>query len=371
MKYYIISGEASGDLHGSNLIYALKSKDEQAQIRAWGGDRMQAAGATLAKHYKDLAFMGLIEVLKNLKTILKNFSFCHSDIRAFEPDALILIDYSGFNLRIAKWAKRRGYRIFYYIAPQVWATRRKRVFQIKKYIDRMFVTLPFEKDFYASYDYSVDFVGHPLLDVIAKTPTDPNFRCRNKLSEKPIIALLPGSRRQEINATLEVMLSVRDAFPSYQFVIGAAPSIPLSFYEPFLNRHRGVHLITRQTYALLQHSTAALVTAGTATLETALFQVPQVVCYRANRLFYWLVRRMIKVKYISLVNLVLNKEVVEELIQKDLHARNLSAALTKILDSQNRQVIIAAYQTLKERLGHEGAASNVAQKIQVYSKAPR
>lgn len=363
MKYYIISGEASGDLHGSNLVKALKEEDDSAELRAWGGDLMQAAGAVLAKHYKDLAFMGLGQVLKNLPTILGNFKFCRQDIQAFAPDALILIDYSGFNLRIAKWAKAQGYTVFYYISPQVWATRESRVEKIKLYVDKMFVILPFEADFYAKYHYPVEFVGHPLLDVIQEHPSDPNFRANNQLGTAPIIALLPGSRKQEIEAMLKVMLSIVADFPDYQFVIAGAPSIAKDFYQPFVRSKPNVTLLQNQTYPLLEHSHAALVTSGTATLETALFKVPQVVCYRAGALLYAIVKRIIKVPFISIVNLIMEKKVVQELIQHDLNTQQLKIELQQIIAGPKRQEMLDNYLLLSQKLGHQGASKKTAQSM--------
>lgn len=363
MKYYIISGEASGDLHGSNLVKALKEEDLSAEFRAWGGDLMQEAGVVLAKHYKELAFMGIGQVLKNLPTILGNFKFCRQDIQAFAPDVLILIDYSGFNLRIAKWAKAQGYKIFYYISPQIWATREKRVKKIKLYVDKMFVILPFEADFYAKHDYSVEFVGHPLLDVIKTHKTEANFRAKNQLDNGPIIALLPGSRKQEIESMLHVMLSIVPDFPSYQFVIAGAPSIPVDFYQAFVHSKPNVTLLQNQTYALLEHSHAALVTSGTATLETALFKVPQVVCYKAGALLYAIVKRIIKVRFISIVNLIMEKKVVQELIQHDLNTQQLKIELQQIIAGSKRQEMLNNYSLLAQKLGHQGASKKAAQSM--------
>lgn len=363
MKYYIISGEASGDLHGSNLVKALKEEDAFAEFRAWGGDLMQEAGVVLAKHYKDLAFMGIGQVIKNLPTILGNFKFCRQDIQAFSPDVLILIDYSGFNLRIAKWAKAQGYKIFYYISPQIWATREKRVKKIKLYIDKMFVILPFEADFYAKHDYSVEFVGHPLLDVINTHKVEANFRAKNQLDDSPIIALLPGSRKQEIESMLHVMLSIVADFPSYQFVIAGAPSIPVDFYQAFVHSKPNVTLLQNQTYSLLEHSHAALVTSGTATLETALFKVPQVVCYKAGALLYAIVKRIIKVRFISIVNLIMEEKVVQELIQHDLNTQQLKIELQQIIAGSKRQEMLNNYSLLSQKLGHQGASKKAAKSM--------
>ncbi|MEO0526029.1 MAG: lipid-A-disaccharide synthase, partial [Bacteroidota bacterium] len=335
MKYYIIAGEASGDLHGSNLIKALKVKDTDAMIRCWGGELMQKAGGHLVKHYKEMAFMGFLEVLKNIRTIFKNIAYCKQDIESFDPDIIICIDYSGFNLRIAKWAKVNGFRTHYYISPQIWASREGRIHKIKRDVDAMYVILPFEKDFYEKkHNYPVHFVGHPLIDVIFDRPQidEASFRVENHLDiQKPIIALLPGSRRQEVHKTLSVMLSVTHSFPKYQFVIAGAPSLEKDFYGPFL-KHTNVGFIENRTYDLLSISYAALVTSGTATLETALFKIPQVVCYKGNWISYQIAKRIITLEYISLVNLIMDKEVVKELIQGDLNTENLRSELSKILD---------------------------------------
>lgn len=367
MKYYIIAGEPSGDLHGSLLIQALKKTDPNAQFRAWGGDLMQTAGADLAKHIRELAIMGIGQVLWRLPTILRNFSFCHKDIETYKPDVLILIDYSGFNLRIAKWAKGQGYKIFYYISPQVWATRAGRVQKIKKYVDKLFSILPFETAFYKKYDYEIEFVGHPLLDVVAEyavTDFGTNFRTKNGLdAQRPIIALLPGSRRQEVKAILNVMLSVVPKFPDYQFVIAGAPTLSPDFYAPFLEGKKGLHLVHGQTYDLLTNSTAALVTSGTATLETALFKVPQVVCYKTGAFLYWIVKQLIKVPYISIVNLIMQREVVKELIQHKLTETQLELELRRLLDASYREKMREAYEELYQKLGEQGAARRAAEKM--------
>ncbi|WP_435313790.1 lipid-A-disaccharide synthase [Cellulophaga fucicola] len=366
MKYYIIAGEASGDLHGSNLIKAIKATDTKANIRCWGGDLMQQAGAELVKHYKSMAFMGFIEVLSNITTISKNLKFCKSDIDAFKPDAIIFIDYSGFNLRIAKWAKENNYRTNYYISPQIWASREGRISKIKRDIDAMHVILPFEKDFYEKkHNYPVHFVGHPLLDAISqqKLPNETDFRATNNLDpNKPIIALLPGSRKQEVQKMLDVMLSVTPSFPEYQFVIAGAPSLDLDFYAPFLKNPQ-VNFVANQTYNLLALSTAALVTSGTATLETALFKVPQVVCYKAHWLSYYIAKKIITLKYISLVNLIMDKEVIKELIQDDLTTKNLSSELHKILSKDTRKKLFEEYYALEKKLGGTGASKKAAELI--------
>ncbi len=366
MKYYLIAGEASGDLHGSNLVKALQKEDPAAEIRAWGGDLMSEAGATVVKHYRDLAFMGFLEVVKNLRTIMRNFRFCKSDVLAFQPDVLILIDYPGFNLRMAKWAKSQGIRVFYYISPQLWAWHSSRVHQIKANVERMFVILPFETDFYRQYDYEVDFVGHPLLDVIADRPHNPALLSELRLNNDPIIALLPGSRRQEIQRMLSVMLQVIPDFPNAQFVIAGAPAIPRSYYEQIIQRthipekaREQLYIAENRTYDLLQYSHAALVTSGTATLETALFGVPQVVCYSGNPLSYWIARRLVNVKYISLVNLIIDRPLVKELIQHELTPENLKSELHALL-SDKRTDMLEGYRDLQKALGESGASARAA-----------
>ena len=363
MKYYIIAGEASGDLHGSNLIKALKKQDGSAQIRCWGGDLMQEAGGELAKHYKDMAFMGFLEVIKNIPTIFKNISFCKEDIQRFAPDLIIFIDFSGFNLRIAKWAKAQGFSTNYYISPQIWASREGRIKAIKRDIDNMYVILPFEKEFYEKkHGFPVNFVGHPLIDAMANTQIEdePIFRKTNNLDlAKPIIALLPGSRRQEVQKMLSLMLSVQKDYPDYQFVIAGAPSLPNEFYEAF-KETANVGFVSNQTYALLTYAHAALVTSGTATLETALFNVPQVVCYKGNWISYQIAKRIITLDFISLVNLIMDREVVKELIQGDLTSENLNTELRKILEGPERERILADYASLKEKLGGEGASEKAA-----------
>lgn len=366
MKYYIIAGEASGDLHASNLIKELKLTDTNAEFRCWGGDLMQAQGATIVKHYRDLAFMGFAEVLMNIKTIFKNLAFCKEDIKQYQPDVVIFIDYPGFNLKIAEWAKAEHFKTFYYISPQIWAWKQSRVHKIKKCVDKMFVILPFEKDFYKKFDVEVDFVGHPLLDAIAnrnKLPFEV-FCQENKLLNKPIIALLPGSRKQEISKMLPILLSVSNQFTDYQFVIAGAPSQDKSFYEPYLNNN--VSILDNKTYQLLEQSTAALVTSGTATLETALFNVPQVVCYKGNKISYLIARAIIKVKYISLVNLIMDNEVVTELIQDKLNKKNLAKELAKLLTQENRTQIIKEYENLYNKLGGNGASRRTAQLMNKY-----
>jgi lipid-A-disaccharide synthase len=365
MKYYIIAGEASGDLHGSNLMKALYKEDPNADIRFWGGDLMQNVGGTLVKHYRELAFMGFIEVIFNLKTILNNIKICKNDILKFQPDVLIFIDYPGFNLRIAKWAKELGIKTHYYISPQIWAWKESRITEIKRDIDKMYVILPFEKKFYEDkHHFPVEFVGHPLIDAIHnQTPIDASiFRKENKLDEKPIIAVLPGSRQQEITKMLSVMLSVVNDFPEYQFVIAGAPSQEYSFYQNFIS-NENIKFISNKTYDLLQNATAALVTSGTATLETALFKVPEVVCYKGSWASYQIAKRIITLKYISLVNLIMDEEVVTELIQEDCTTKRIREELKKILESSHRKQLLEKYNVLEAKLGGIGASEKTAKLI--------
>lgn len=365
MRYYIIAGEASGDLHGSNLMKALYQEDPQADIRFWGGDLMQSVGGTLVKHYKELAFMGFIEVVFNLKTILNNITLAKKDILEFQPDVLVFIDYPGFNLRIAKWAKTLNIKTHYYISPQIWAWKENRIKDIKRDVDQMYVILPFEKEFYENkHNYPVHFVGHPLIDAIHNQPKvdDAVFRKENQLNDQPIIAILPGSRQQEITKMLSVMLSVVNDFPDYQFVIAGAPSQDFSFYEKFITNDN-IKFISNKTYSLLQIATAALVTSGTATLETALFKVPEVVCYKGSWASYQIAKRIITLKYISLVNLIMDKEVVTELIQDDCTTQRIKEELTKILEGECRAKLLAQYDQLEQKLGGIGASKKTAQLI--------
>lgn len=360
MRYYIIAGEASGDLHGSNLIKELKQLDGEANIRCWGGDLMEQAGGTLVKHYRDLAFMGFIEVVSNLSTILKNLRFCKEDILQFKPDTLVLIDYPGFNLRIAEWAHQQGIKVVFYISPQVWAWKENRVKKMKQCIDKMLVILPFEKDYYHNkWNWDVEYVGHPLVEVVERQQTAGS----TSLSDKPVIALLPGSRKQEILKKLPIMLEVSKHFPDYQFIVAKAPGQEDSFYHEQLSIYPNVSSVRNQTYALLTQAKAALVTSGTATLETALFGVPEVVCYKGSNISYQIAKRLIKVKYISLVNLIMDKPVVKELIQQDLTVENLRAELTALLtDPARQQQLRADYTALKQLLSQGGRASAKAAK---------
>jgi len=357
VNYYIIAGEASGDLHASNLMRELRALDADASFRCWGGDLMKEQGAHLVKHYRDLAFMGFTEVVMNLRTILGNIDLCKKDILANRPDVLILVDYPGFNLRIAEFAKEQGIKVFYYISPQIWAWKQSRVHKIKRVVDKMFVILPFEKEFYERFDYHVDFVGHPLLDAVENySKQTPELSIT---TTKPVIALLPGSRKQEISKKLPLMLSMQKYYPGYEFVIAGAPSQTKEYYQAFI-KDADVKIVYNQTYSLLQRSTAALVTSGTATLETALFGVPQVVCYIAGGVSYMIAKQLIKVKYISLVNLIMDREIVKELIQADLNETNLKNELDKILNPVSRKKMLDDYSALKEMLGGAGASKKLA-----------
>lgn len=364
MKYYIIVGEASGDLHGSNLITEIRKLDANAAIRCWGGEKMEAAGATLVKHYRDLAYMGFAEVVKNLPAILKNFRFCKQDILTFQPDVVVFIDYPGFNLRMAEWTKQNNIKNIFYISPQVWAWKESRVKSIKKFVDKMIVILPFEKKFYETWNYEVEYVGHPLLQVID------NFKADHAdiAPSTDVVALLPGSRKQEIRKKLPVMLEATKNFPSINFIVAKAPSIDDSFYESFLARYKNVKVVANETYLLLMRSSAALVTSGTATLETALFGVPEIVCYKAENISYQIGKRLIKLKFISLVNLIMNKEVVKELIQDKLTPENITAELINILyDPVKREKMQFDYYLLRKQLYDGGNASAKAAKIIVES----
>ncbi len=362
MKYYIIAGEASGDLHASNLMKELSILDSNAQYRVWGGDLMKAQGGEVVRHYNELAFMGFVEVLLNLRAILRNIRFCKGDIHHFNPDVIILIDYPGFNLRIAEYAHQKGYKVFYYISPQIWAWKQSRVKIIKKVVDRMFVILPFEKKFYKEHGVDVDFVGHPLLDAIDHSAVPDDFRKSNSLSDKPIIAILPGSRKQEIAKMLHVMLALIPDFPEFEFVIAGVKSVPAETYDMPGSGNRKI--VFNQTYDLLSVSKAAIVTSGTATLETALHEVPEVVCYKGSYISYQLAKRFVKINFISLVNLIMAKEVVKELIQGEMNKVNLKKELKELLYStQRREQLSRDYKLLKEKLGGSGASAKTASLI--------
>ena len=367
MKYYIIAGEASGDLHGSNLIKEIKNLDPAASIRAWGGDLMKDAGASLVKHYRDLAFMGFLEVIKNLPTILQNIKFCKQDIEAWQPDVLVLIDYPGFNLRIADWAKKHGCKVVYYIAPQVWAWKENRVKKMKLCIDKMFCILPFEKDYFKNkWNWDVTYVGHPLLRVIESFKSTTPLVTENK----KVIALLPGSRKQEIVKMLPIMLSVTPHFPAYTFMVAQAPGQDAPFYNRFLMGYANVTLIKNSTYDLLSIADAAIVTSGTATLETALFKVPEVVCYKTSKFSYQIAKWLVKIKFISLVNLIMDKEIVQEIIQENLTEQHLTTALRNITENEaKRKEVMDNYQLLHTLLAAGGgeASAKVAQEIVAFA----
>ena len=363
MKYYIIAGEASGDLHGANLMRELVAQDPNADFRFWGGERMQAVGGLMRKHYRDLAFMGFVEVALNIRTILGNMKFCKEDISAYKPDAIILIDYPGFNMRIAEWAKKEGIKVIYYISPQIWAWKQNRVHKLKRDVDRMLCILPFEKDFYARFNMEVDFVGHPLIDAIERRENLLPTEHKKDLGldpDKPVIAILPGSRKQEIQSMLPTMLRAGRKFKDHQLVLAMAPSQDLHFYKK-VAKLDGVVTLAGKTYDLLEVSDAALVTSGTATLETALFEVPEVVCYKGNWISYQIARQLIKVNYISLVNLIADKEVVKEMIQKDMTAPKLQKELEKCLTK--KAYFREEYEKLKQLLGGPGASKRAAKII--------
>lgn len=365
---FILSGEASGDLHAANLVHAWKKNSSDFEFQAWGGDRLSAEGVELKKHIRDLAFMGFAEVLQNLPTILKNFKLCKQQIIDFQTDVLLLVDYPGFNLRMAKWAKSKGIKVIYYISPTVWAWKENRVHQIKRDVDRMYTILPFEQAFYQKFNIDVQYYGHPLLDEIER------FQQMEKTelvlnSSKPILALLPGSRKQELKKKLPLMLKAAEAFKnSHQVVIAGAPNLPVSFYKEFqLGDH--VTLIQNQTYQLLNQANLALVTSGTATLETALFRVPQVVCYKSSAISYRIAKALVKIKYISLVNLIMDKEVVRELIQQECQSDLMVLELNKLRDGQTQRTeMLKVYDQLISLLGQNGCSEKMALDLIEYLK---
>ncbi len=370
MKYYIIAGEASGDLHGSNLIREIKMRDPDAVIRGWGGNLMKEAGAEIVKDYRDLAFMGFTEVIRNLPTILRNIKFCKSDILFFKPDAIIFIDYPGFNLRIAEWSRKMGFKTIYYISPQVWAWKESRVKGIRDNIDKMLVILPFEKDFFQKWNYETEYVGHPLVEVIERFKHSPQANLPPEIylsgDEKfkpvlPMIALLPGSRKQEILMKLPVMLEASKQLPAFQFVVAEAPGQDSGFYDEVLKNYPKAGRVRNQTYSLLMHASAACVTSGTATLETALFGVPEVICYKGSSISYQIAKRLIKVKYISLVNLIMDRPVVRELIQDEMNVKNIVSELKKLVsDNETKERLRREYAELRNLLSQGGNASQKA-----------
>jgi len=366
MKYYIIAGEASGDLHASNLMKEINLLDKKANFRVWGGDLMQEQGGKIVKHYKELAFMGIIEVVKNLGAIKKNFKLCKSDLLDYNPDILILVDYPGFNLRIAEFAHKNKIKTYYYISPKIWAWKKSRAWTIKKYVDKMFVIFPFEKDFYKNYKYEVEYVGNPLVDEIESQKNDildlKTFKIDNNLSDKPIIALLAGSRTQEINYILPEMLEIVNKYPNYQFVLAGVSTFELENYNTLI-KELPVKIVFNQTYDLLQHSIAAVVASGTATLEAALFNVPQVVVYKMNNLTYSIGKVIVKIEFFSLVNIVMQKEVVKELLQKNLSSKIKTELDMILFNDDYRNKIINSYKELKNRLGERGASRRAAEII--------
>lgn len=370
MKYYLIAGETSGDLHGANLIRALKSVDTQAHFRFLGGDAMEKESREKAViHSSAMSFMGFIEVLANLFTILGNLKKVKKDLLANRPDAIILIDFPGFNLKIADFAKKNNIKTFYYISPKVWAWNQKRVLKIKRIVDHLFCILPFEVEFYREWGMEVDYVGNPLLDAIGRYSANPDFRNQAQLNEKPIVALLPGSRKMEITKLLPLMASLPKSFPACQFVIAGAPGFSDSFYQSFFHEQQ-IPVVFNQTYDLLNNARAAIVASGTATLETALFHVPQVVVYKANILSIWIAKLVIKVKYISLVNLIMHVPVVRELIQDDYNEEVVKEELNRILyDEAYRSNMLQNYKALDHKMGEIGASERTAKLIQHYLKA--
>ncbi|WP_443936474.1 lipid-A-disaccharide synthase [Pedobacter sp. MW01-1-1] len=367
MKYYLVAGEASGDLHGANLMKALKEEDPKAEFRFFGGDKMLNEGGTLVKHYADMAFMGFTEVVMNLRTIFKNMDACKKDILAYQPDAVVLIDFPGFNLKIAKFAKEQNFKTCYYISPKIWAWNQKRVLKIKRDVDKMFCILPFEVDFYHEWGMQVDYVGNPLLDEKALFKPDENFRIDQQLGKEKVIALLPGSRKQEIERLLPVMLSVTENFPEYTFVVAAAPTFTEAYYQQFMG-DKSIKLLFNNTYNLLHIAHAALVASGTATLETALFKVPQVVVYKGGAISIAIARLLVKIKFISLVNLIVNKKIVTELIQEDCSTEKIYTELKSIVTGPGRTNMLHNYDELLTLMGTPGASEKTARLIVAYLK---
>lgn len=356
MKYFLIAGERSGDLHGANLIAGLRRHDPQAEIVAYGGEQMQAAGATLRRHYRDMAFMGFWEVLTHLPTIAGILRACKADVRAFGPDVLILIDFAGFNLRMAAFAHAEGLPVYYYISPKIWAWNQRRALKIKAVVSRMFCIFPFEVDFYRKYHYEAEYVGNPLMDALSAFRPDPHFRSANHLSSRPIIALLPGSRAQEVKALLGPMAAVAPFFPDYQFVVAGVSNLPAALYAPAAHLPR----VTDAAYDLLHVADAAVVASGTATLETALLRVPEVVVYRTSPLTYQLAKRLVRVGFLSLVNLIMQRKTVTELIQDELTTERLRQEVQQLLDPVSRKALLADYERLAEIVGPPGASERAA-----------
>ncbi len=367
MKYYLIAGETSGDLHGANLIKELKAEDPQADFRIVGGDQMEVVtGQKAVIHTAEMAFMGFVEVAKNLRTISKNLRKVKEDLIKYKPDTVILIDFPGFNLKIASFAKKNNIKVCYYISPKIWAWNQGRVHKIKKVVDHMFCILPFEVDFYKQFGMDVDYIGNPLLDAISSYNFNPNFIQDNKLGENPIIALLPGSRKMEIEKILPDMIAMYYAFPKHQLVIAGAPNFDEAYYKQYIG-NLDIPIVFDQTYDLLQHAEAAVVTSGTATLETAILRVPQVVVYKANALTIMIARKLIKVRFISLVNLINNYLSVMELIQKDCNPEEIRDELDRLInDSEHRASVLENYDILAEKLGTTGASAKTAKLIVNY-----
>jgi len=368
MKYYIIAGERSGDMHGANLYKEIQKRDEHATAMGIGGGYLHDAGVKLSKNYEELALIGFFEIIEKLGAIRSALKQVKSELIEHKPDVVILIDYGGFNMRVAAFAKKLGVKVFFYISPKIWAWNVKRAEKIKKNVDRMFVILPFEKDFYKQFNYEVDYVGNPVLDAISQFTPNPSFQKDNSLEEKPIIAVLPGSRSAEIESTLFRMLSILPSFPDHQFVVGGVDNYPSSYYEQF-RRNGRVHIVYEQTYDLLHNAEMAIVTSGTATLETAIMRVPQVVVYRVNFISYYAIKLLIKVKFISLVNLIAGKEVVKELIQDDFSPANLRQELQKLkMGEPGRLRILQGYEDVIQKTGKAGASEKAAELMVSYLK---
>ena len=368
MKYYLVAGEASGDLHGANLMKALKEQDAQSQFRFFGGDLMLAQGGELVKHYADMAFMGFAEVVINLRTIFKNLKTCKNDIAEWQPDVLILIDFPGFNLKIAEFAKANNILVCYYISPKVWAWNQKRVLKIKRIVDHLFCILPFEVDFYRAWGMQVDYVGNPLLDAVSAFTPDSDFYQRHQLSDKKIIALLPGSRKQEISRLLPDMIAVAKEWPDYQFIVAGAPSFEDTYYDQYV-KDNGIKVLFNSTYDLLKNSHAAIVASGTATLETALFDIPQIVVYKGNPISINIARAVVKIRFISLVNLIMDDLVVKELIQQDCNPLKITEELDLILNNTAyRTKMLANYKELHHKMGKPGASEKTAGLIIRYAE---
>lgn len=357
MKIYIITGEKSGDQHAAQIVRHLRIKDNNIIVRAWGGDKLKSEKTQLVKHIDDLSYMGFWEVFLNLFKIINNIKFCKNDIINFSPDLLILVDYPGFNLKIAEFAHKNNIKTYYYISPKTWAWKTSRIKILKKYVNRMFVIFPFEKDFYANYGYNVEYYGNPIYDQIINGKY--NLELENT---KPVISLFPGSRKQEINKMLPVMLEVIKFYPDYQFIISGTNSFTTNYYASFTNGYN-VDIVFESPYDLLSVSRAALVTSGTATLETALMKVPQVVCYKTSLLSFMIAKIFIKIKYISLVNILLNKNVVDELIQFDFNVKNLKTSLDKILDKNYSLKLISNYKEIRSLLKSNGVAKKISSEI--------